>query len=248
MKTKHIKILFIFIISLLELKTNAQNKKQSAFVFSYNFQIPSGKLANTFGNNSAIGSSYFIEMSNNILFGIETNFIFGGEIKEVNIFNEISTQSGAIIGGDGRYANINLMQRGFDSYILIGYAKHQKPKNLSGIYITQGIGYMQHKIFIDTKNQNVPQLDENMKKGYDRFSNGLSTKTSLDYKYFSKSGRLQIGAGINYTVAYTKNQRVYNFAANQYYSDKRSWDKLLGFKVEIIIPVNKKNQEEFHYF
>lgn len=248
MKTIQIKIIYIILLALISPNINAQAVKQSAFTFNYNYQIPIGNLANNFGNNSSIGTSYFIELSNNIIIGMEGNFIFGGKIKDVTIFEGISNESGAIIGADGRYANVNLMQRGFDSYLFAGYALHFLKNNLSGIYITHGLGYLQHKIFIDTKNQNLPQLNEDMKKGYDRFSNGLSTKTSIDYKYYNRKGRFQISLGLNYTMAYTQNKRVYDFAKNEYYSDRKSWDKLFGCKVEVIIPINKRNEEKFHYY
>ena len=28
----------------------------------------------------------------------------------------------------------------------------------------------------------------------------------------------------------------------------KKWDKLLGFEIEIIIPIHRKNEEEFHYY
>ena len=218
------------IFTLLSLKANSQDNKQSAFSFNYNYQLPVGDLANTYGNNSAVGASYFLEKNNNIILGLEANYIFGNNINDEGIFKNITTSSGAIIDGDGRYANVNLMQRGFDAYL------------------SQGFGYLQHQIFIDTKNQNIPQLSEEMKEGYDRLSSGFSMKSSIDYKYYHEKGRLQISAGINYTIAYTKNQRSYDFAKNQPYPNTRKWDKLLGFKVEIIIPINRQNDEQFHYF
>ena len=87
-----------------------------------------------------------------------------------------------------------------------------------------------------------------MKQGYDRLSDGFSTKLSIDYKYYHKKGRLQISSGINYTMAYTKIKRTYNFAENENYSQKRDWVELLGFKIEVIIPIHRKNKEEFHYY
>lgn len=248
MKPREIKRVCATLMSIVFLNANAQENKQAAFAFNYNYQIPIGNLANTFGNNSSVGASYFLERSNNLIFGIEGSYIFGTDIKDPNIFHNISTSTGAIIGTNGHYANINLMQRGFDSYLFTGYAFHFAEGDLSGIYISQGIGYLQHQIFIDTKNQNVPQLNEDMKKGYDRFSNGFSTKLSVDYKYYHKKGRFQISSGFNYTMAYTKNQRAYDFANNKYYSSKRTWDQLFGIKIEVIIPINRKNEEEFHYY
>ena len=49
-------------------------------------------------------------------------------------------------------------------------------------------------------------------------------------------------------MAYTKNQRPYDFANQEYYNSVRKWDKLLGCKIEVIIPINRKNEEEFHYY
>lgn len=248
MKLIIIKTFCIVILLVICTNTSAQDNKQSAFTFSYNYQFPFGSIANTFGNNSAIGTSYFLETSKNYIFGLEGNYIFGSSIIDETIFDNINTSSGSIIGGDGRFANINLMETGFDSYIFGGYCFHFSDKNFSGIYISQGIGYLQYKILIDTKNQNIPQLNEDMKRGYDRFTNGFSTKISIDYKYYHKSGMLQISSGINYAMAYTKVQRSYDFKNNLEYLDSRSWDQLLGLKFEIIIPINRDNDEKFHYF
>ena len=238
----------IIVLSTFFLNTTAQDYIQSVFAFNYNYQIPIGDLANSFGNNSAVGASYFFERSNNLIFGIESSYLFGNNVKDPNIFDNISNSSGAITGSNGYYANINIMQRGFDAYIFTGYAFHFFENNLSGLYVSQGLGYLQHQIFIDTKNQDIPQLNEEMKKGYDRFSNGFSTRFSIDYKYYHKNERFQISSGVNYTMAYTKNIREYDFANNDYYADERKWDKLLGVKIEVIIPIQRKNKEEFHYY
>ncbi len=248
MNIQEIGKVFIIIFWTLFFNLNAQENKQSAFAFNYNYQIPIGNLAITFGNSSAIGTSYFLERSNNIIFGVEASYMFAASIKDSTIFENISTSNGEIIAANGQYANVNVMQRGIYTHLFAGYAFHFSENNLSGIYISQGFGYLQHQIFIDTKNQNIPQLNEQMKKGYDRFSNGLSTKLSLDYKYYHKKGRVQVSSGINYMMAYTKNKRTYNFANNEYYDSQRNWDQLLGFNFEIIIPIYKKNQEEFHYY
>tara|TARA_Y100000385_G_scaffold273707_1_gene315891 strand:+ start:594 stop:1325 length:732 start_codon:yes stop_codon:yes gene_type:complete len=241
------KAILIFLFSTF-LNVNAQDNKQSAFTFNYNYQIPTADLANTFGNNSAIGASYFSETNDNLFYGIGGNYMFGNNVKDTTLFDNISTSIGGIIDASGHYANINLLQRGFNTHIFVGYAFHFTNNNLSGIYLSQGVGYMQYQIFIDTKNQNIPQLNEEMKKGYDRFSNGISTKFSADYKYYHKKGKFQISSGVNYTMAYTKIQRAYDFANKEYYSSKRKWDQLLGFKLELIIPIHRKNEEEFHYY
>lgn len=248
MKNYNLKKICISILSIVFLNIHAQENKQSAFTFNYNYQIPIKNLTDIYGNNSAVGASFFLEKNNSMIFGIECNYMFAPNVNESNIFNNISTSNGAIIDGNGYYANINPMQRGLNTYLFTGYAIHLQKSNLSGIYVYQGFGYLQHQIFIDTKNQNIPQLNEEMKKGYDRLSYGFSTKLSIDYKYYHKKGRLQLSSGLNYTISHIKNKRTYNFAANEYYSKEKTWDQLLGFKIELIIPINRKNKEEFHYY
>ena len=248
MKKQQMRNILFILLSIVYINLKAQEKKQSAFTFNYNYQIPTSNLTNTFGDNSAIGASYFLETANNLFYGIEGNYMFGDNVKDETLFDNISTSIGAIIGDDGHYTNVVLMQRGFDANIFVGYAFHFKETNLSGIYISQGFGYLQHQIYINTKNQNIPQLNEEMKKGYDRFSNGFSAKFFADYKYYSKKGKFQASAGINYTMAYTKINRIYDFANQQHYSNQRKWDQLLGFKLQVIIPIQRKNEEVFHYY
>jgi len=256
------RILVTLLTTLHILNVFAQQDRQKAFTFDYNYQIPKGVLAERFGDNSSITASYFFEKPNNFFYGIEASYMFGNNVKDTNIFDNISTESGAIIGGDGYYANVNLMERGFDSYVFVGYALHAHNsrtlffpylhrlafENLSGIYVSTGIGYLQHKIFIDTKNQNIPQLNEEYKKGYDKLSGGISTKLSIDYKYYSKKGNVQFSIGVNYITGFTKNQREYLFNEMSYTTEEKILDQLIGFKFGVIIPVQRKNQEEFHYY
>ncbi len=240
----------LIILGFIFLSSNifSQDNKQSAFIFSYDYKIPMGELAAIYGNNSSIGLTYFKEKENNLFFGIEGNYIFGENIKKNTLFNNISTSNGNIIGADGTYANIILLQRGFEAYIFVGYAYHHQEKDLSGIYLSSGLGYLQQQIFIDTKNQDIPQLNNEMKKGYDRLSNGISTKWQASYRYYSKNGKFQAYAGINITMSYAKNIRPYIFNSMRYNDDNANWQKIYGATLGIIIPIERKNEEEFHYY
>ena len=66
-KKKKIKFGIIVLLVLFKIPSLAQEAKQSAFEFSYNYQIPIGKLSERYGNNSAVGISYFSEKSNNLV-------------------------------------------------------------------------------------------------------------------------------------------------------------------------------------
>ena len=242
------KIITILCFICFYLTSLAQKNKQSAITFSYAHQLPIGKLSTKFGDNSYLGFSFFKEKGNNLFYGLEGGYIFSNNVKDTTVFENITTLSGIIIGADGKYSDVNLMQRGFDSYIFVGYAYHSKDNNLSGVYLSAGLGFLQHQIFIDTKNQNIPQLYENYKKGYDRLTNGISTKWEASYKYYSPNGQFQIFTGVNMTIAYTKNKRPYLFDKAAYTSNIGSWDNLLGINFGVIIPIQRKNEEEFHYY
>ena len=103
-------------------------------------------------------------------------------------------------------------------------------------------------MFIDTENQNIPQLSEEMKKGYDQLHNGISTKLDVSYRYYGDKNNFHFYIGTNLTAAYTQNQRPYSFSSNQYNDDSYQWDRLLGVNAGIIIPVQRKNDEKFHYY
>lgn len=239
-------ITFFFICLLFT--SFAQKNKQSAIAFGYTHQLPIGKLSERFGDNSSIGFSFFNEKENNLFFGLEGGYLFSSNVKDSSIFENITTSNGAIIGADGTYTNINLMQRGFDIHVFLGYAFHPKENNLSGIYLSLGLGFLQHQIFIDTKGENAPQLDEDYKKGYDYLTSGISTKWEVSYKYYSPNGKFQMYTGINMTNAFTKNKRPYLFNKEEYTSNNGNWDNLLGVNIGVIIPIHRKNEEEFHYY
>ncbi len=243
---RFILILILLFPSLLSL---SQENKQSAFTLNYKYAIPDNFFANHFGNNSAVNFLFFIEQENNLTFGVDIEYMFSRDVKNRElIFQNISTENGAIIASDGYYANINLMQSGLNTHLLLGYAFHFEKNNLSGIYLSSGIGYIQQKIIIDTKNENIPQLNEDYKKGYDKEHNGLSSKISLDYKYYKPRGYLQFAAGINYTLAQIQYTAPYFFNEMKYTEEEKYWGGLLGFQIGVIIPIATFNQEEFHYY
>ena len=239
----------IIITSIFFSDLFAQEIKQKAFSINYDYQIPHGNLAKKYGMSSGVGISYFSENKKNIFYGIDLEYIFGNNVKDSLILNSISTQEGFIIDANGYFSNINLMQSGISSHFFTGYAIHNKKNNLSGIYISCGIGYLQHKIFIDTRNQNIPQLNDEYKKGYDQFTSGISSKISAEYKYYSKRNKnLQFSFGINYTTAYTQIKRPYIFNQSNYSITGYNWDRIIGIRFGIIIPIKKINEEKYYYY
>ena len=163
------------------------------------------------------------------------------------ILSGITNNDGSITASDGYYANINFSRSGFSSNIFAGYAIHLNKTNLSGVYFSFGTGYINQKIQIDTKNENIPQLNEEYKKGYDSANDGIFGKLSINYKYYSKKGGIQISTGLFNSFARTKRLNSYLFNENNN-DDSFHFGSAFGFNFGLIIPVSKINQEEFHYY
>ena len=58
----------------------------------------------------------------------------------------------------------------------LDYLKLNSKKHESGIVMTLGAGYLYHKIFIETIVTALPQLNDELLKGYDRLSGGILLK------------------------------------------------------------------------
>ena len=240
--------LLTFLFFIINCSTYAQKKAFNGFLIDYSYQFPIGILSEKFGNNSNIGINLINKTEDNLFYGFKAGYIFGGKIQDSTIFNNISTENGFVIDGNGTYANIILLQEGFSSNLYAGYAFCFDESNPTGIYLSTGIGFLQHRIRIDTKNQYIPHLNNDYKQGYDQLANGFNTIFSIDYIYYKQNNRLKIFTGIDYSLAFTKDRRVYNFTTQSSNEDKIRYDQLLGIHLGIIIPINRKNEEEFHYF
>jgi len=240
-------------MALFFLRTNAQfNVKDSAVSFtmiggSFAYQVPGGDLALRFGNNYSVGGTFQWKTRKNWIFGVEGNFNFGDDVKETSVLDSMRTSQGYIIGEDGFYADIIMYERGFmfsakagKIFPLIG------PNPNSGIIITLGVGLLEHKIRIEDQASSAPQLGEEYRKGYDRLTNGLSLTEFIGYINFGNKRLVNFMAGFEFTQAFTKNRRSYNFDTMMH-DDQTRLDLLFGIRITWIIPFYKRTVKEFYY-
>ena len=82
------------------------------------------------------------------------------------------------------------------------------PNPNSGIIVSGGIGILQHKILIDFRDAQIPQLGEEYKKGYDRLSYGLALNQFVGYVFFGNKKLINFYAGVELTQAWTKTVEV----------------------------------------
>lgn len=227
----------------------AKDSAEKVFLLgpSFAYQLPGGNLAERFGYNFNVGVNFMGKMKNNWLFGFEGQFIFGDQLKENSILDSISTQQGYVIGTNGGYADIFLYERGFQFFLKAGkvFPVFHSNSN-SGLMATVGAGLLQHKIRIENDDNNVPQLHGEYLKGYDRLTNGLSITEYIGWIYLGKNHLANFSAGIEFTQAFTKNRRTFNYNEMKH-DDTSRIDLLTGFKVSWFIPFYKGKPKEFYY-
>lgn len=218
--------------------TYAQNKGDVLMPYlSYAGHRPGGDLANRFGNNFSLGLGLdWLTAKSNWIFGINANFLFGNAVKS-DVLASLRTDAGFIIGNNRLPADITLRQRGWLLHAELGrhFPLHvDNPR--SGIRITLSPGLLQHSIRIqDDPQQAVPQLLGDYKKGYDRLTNGFSITEFIGYQLLSENKRMNFFLGFEFTQAFTKNRRDFDFATRVKDGVKRM-DLLYGVRLGWIIP------------
>ena len=251
--------LFLIIILLyssisISQESEQQIKEESNILLSINhvFQIPAGNLADRFGNNSDISISMIYQNQHDVVITLEGGFIFGPTVKEDNLFESINGDNGVLISQNGEIPIIRLFERG--GHVDLSFGKYFKlpwfnlsDKSESGILLSIGLGYLYHKIFIETIVTELPQLNEELLKGYDRLCGGLLIKQFIGYLYFSKKNNIRFLLGIETMQGFTRDLREYNYTTQTYVHQKRV-DHLIGLKSGFIVPIKKRNTGKYYYY
>lgn len=246
-------VLVSMFLMCISFYTYAQNVRDSV-VFapmvkvSYGVYLPGGDLSHRFGVNSAVGLNFSIKTKNNLFFGVDGSFVFGNNIKEDGILDSLKTSTGFIINQNGNPAIVRLFERGFTASFHVGklFPLWSSNKN-SGLLIYAGPTYFQHKIAIDDIGRQSAQLVGNYLKGYDRLSSGYGLHEFIGYAYLGNNRMINFFIGLDLVQAFTKSQRSFDYDLMKADIERRL-DILSGIRVGWILPLYKRNTQQFHYY
>lgn len=205
---------------------------------SYSLQLPQADLKARFGQNLAAGiGAEYITGKNNLILGLHTDVLFGTQVLE-DVIGSLRNDEGNIIANDRGVVEVLLRQRGLHIRGQVGKIFPVSERNRrSGIRLTLGAGFLQHKVRIQDEPQRfVPQLDDTYKKGYDQLTNGLAISQFVGYQFRSLDGRINLHLGVELVEGFTKNRRSFNFDSMMRDDDQRI-DMLLGFKLNWSLPI-----------
>lgn len=243
-------MLFFSTIAFSQEIEEEKPKANAATLFSveYSVQLPRADLADRFGINSSMGSSLLFKTRTNFLYGVSGHFIFGNVIKEDSLLGNIATRDGQIIGVDGLYAPIEFFERGFVLMGRLGKLFPLQQKNLnSGLLVTVGAGFLQHKIRIEDDKLAAPQIRGEYSKGYDRLTNGFALNEFIGFQHLDQNGQVNFLIGLECTQGFTKHRRSLFFDTKTSDNSLRL-DLLVGLKVGWILPLYSKKEETDKYF
>ena len=208
--------------------------------------IPAGDLSQRFGPNLNIGGSFMIKTKRNWLFGAESNYFFGRNVKE-DVLVQLKNSDGSIADNEGFPADLRVTERGMGIHLTTGRVlKFWAPNPNSGFMFNVGTGYFQSKIKLYDAQQKIAAVKGDLVYGYDRLSSGFSVTQFLGYMYLSDNRLLNFYFGIEGYQAFTQSVRKLNYDTGLPDTKKRL-DMLYGLRFGWILPLYKKTPNEFYY-
>lgn len=227
--------------------TKEPARKGLVFAVNGSVDFPGGDMANRFGTSYRIGPAVMYKTTSNYMFGVKTDFILGGDIRQDSLLYGVHDKYGTFINSDGQRISVGLFERGYAIGVQGGkiFTMHKTNPN-NGILVLSGLGFIQHKILIQDKDETIPQLRGDYKKGYDRLTNGWYLEQFVGYNMFDKGGLLNFHLGFDIMAAFTKCRRDYLYDVRRPEDDSRV-DLLFGIRGGIYVPIFKKKSEEMYF-
>lgn len=209
------------------------------------YHLPAEDLSKRFGDFGSIGGGADLQFQKNWLLGLEGSFFFGQHVKE-DVLAPLRTTEGLLVADNQLLADVQLKMRGLYIGGFIGKVFSLNTINRrSGIRLTLGAGYFQHKIRIQNEVEaKVPAVSGSYRKGYDRLTSGLALNEFLGYQYYSRDRKLNFFAGFEFGQGFTQSRRAFDYDTMQKDGTKR-FDFRTGFKIGWVLPfyVGEKAEE-----
>ncbi len=210
-------------------------------------QLPGGDLSERFGANLRAGGNFLYKTKNNWVFGVDALYLFGKNVRQ-DVLAQLKTKEGFVIDNEGFPADLRVTERGFGAYGVFGKIIpifNDGPN--SGLFVTVGAGYMQHKVNLYDAQQKIAALKGDLKKGYDHLTGGFATSQFIGYLHLSENRILNFYAGFEFYQIYSKSIRKLNYDTGLPDLGKRL-DLLTGLRFGWILPLYERKPNDSYYY
>lgn len=221
---------------------------RNGFVFGFGggVDFPGADMAERYGTSFRAGAQVFYKTKSNWVVGLKYDYLFGNNLRMDSLLINVIDQYGTFIGNGGQRLSVNIYQRGYMFGVQGGKIINLGNNRDNGIAVLSTVGFMEHKVFIRDREQAIPALLGDYKKGYDRLTNGLVLEQFVGYSYFASNGLLNFFIGLNLTAGFTQGRRDYLFDVRRPDNAKRL-DLLYGVKAGMYIPIFKRKSEDYYF-
>lgn len=248
-------ILFLFLGLLLAFDGLSQRNLKDSVIGTpwvavhYGANTTGGDLADRYGFLNHIGAIAGYKTSKNWFWGLDGNFIFGNQIRMRGIFDELVDSYGNITDINGDIGKVYALTRGFNVNLAVGKIVPVSSSNRnSGLFFHAGVGYLLHKMRVETQDQVIPQLELEYRKGYDRLTVGINTHQFAGYAFLANKGLINFYGGLYAQQGFTRNQRdVFFDQPDQPVSKALRLDLQFGVRAGWFIPIYKRQPKDFYF-
>lgn len=233
--------------------SQAQSFKDSSmmlhmFSFHMSGHLPGGDIAQRYGANLGVGGSYFFKSQKNWVFSADFTYFSGNKFKEDSIFDALKDEYGDYINIFGEIGEVAYYERGFYTGLKAGKLFPVfGPNPNSGLLVMVSGGILQYKTLIHQDGRDIPAINEEYMKGYDRLTNGFGISEFIGYLHLDSKEPINFYAGLEFHQAWTQCRRDWNFDTMGPDLTKRK-DFLYGFRVGWIFPINKKSTDTYYFY
>lgn len=230
-----------------------QNQGLRAWIFMANggFVTPIADLSSRFGTGTEVGGGVWFKSKSNWVFGLESHYFFGANVKETDMLNDFINSDGFITGNNGFRAQYRIQMRGSKLPIL-RFGKVIPMKILradfgSGLLMSLGVGTLSHRIRIIDDSRSMDQVSGEYLKGYDRFTLGPMLTQMVGYIYQDERRKINFYFAVEASQAITRSQREIDFNTGLK-DNRRRLDGTLTFKFGWFFPVYQNRDTDFYYY
>jgi hypothetical protein len=208
--------------------------------------LPGGDLAQRFGGDLALGGSFMFKTKKNWIVGVESNYFFGRNVK-IDVLSQMRSEDGRVIDNEGFPADLRVTERGMAIQPVFGKVfKWLSANPNSGLMVTVGAGYIQHKIKLYDAQHKIAAVKDELAYGYDRLTSGFSTSQFIGYLFLGENRMTNFYFGLEAYQCFTKSVRKLNYDTGLP-DTKSRLDLLFGFRFGWILPLYKRKPYNYYY-
>lgn len=216
---------------------------------SYGVQFPELDMKDRFGIVSGIGGELVYKTAKHWMFGIHGQYQFGFDVKESGeTLAPLANSIGSITNVNGESALISVEMEGWTLGGEVGWLLPWGKVNAnSGIILTVGGGFMQHRIKYNTEDNAVPQLEGDYVKNFDRMTNGPYARQFLGYHFQGNNRLTNFYGGAEFIQGFTTGRRSYDVPTGGPMTGNRL-DVMFGIRIGWMLPFYERVPDKYYYY